>query len=378
MNKKEIAEIKKQLTPDRCAISRICGCYVDGEKNIITSFRDTFLALPEEEIFKYFEIFRKTLSGTIGKNLLNMEFPLETEKENGTQYRLLALRESELKDDALLNQFYREITESFYYPGNYLILLIHGAYDVPGKASDKLEQFDASDEVYTYMMVCICPVSLAKPALSYDAQEKCFHNRIRDWVVEMPLFGFLFPAFNDRSSDIHSLLYYTKDGNDLHEDVSDRILGCALPLAASDQKDVFTDLIEDSLGETCDFEMVQSIHMQLYDIKEEQKDSPDPISLSRSEVKNLLEMAGAGVEQVARFDERFDEVAGENEQFLLSNIASTRKFEVKTPDVVIHVSPDRSDLIEERMIDGRRCLVIPVTDEVQVNGIRVRSIQEGE
>ena len=378
MNKKEIAEIKKQLTPDRCAISRICGCYVDGEKNIITSFRDTFLALPEEEIFKYFEIFRKTLSGTVGKNLLNMEFPLETEKENGTQYHLLALRESELKDDALLNRFYQEITQSFYYPGNYLILLIHGAYDVPGKASDELEQFDASDEVYTYMMVCICPVSLAKPALSYDAQEKCFHNRIRDWVVEMPLFGFLFPAFNDRSSDIHSLLYYTKDGNDLHEDVSDRILGCRLPLAASDQKDVFTDLIEDSLGETCDFETVQSIHMQLYDIKEELKDSPDPVSLSRSEVKNLLEMAGAGAEQVARFDERFDEVAGENEQFLLSNIASTRKFEVKTPDVVIHVSPDRSDLIEERMIDGRRCLVIPVTDEVQVNGIRVRNIQEGE
>ena len=372
MNKKEIAEIKKQLTPDRCAISRICGCYVDGEKNIVTSFRDTFLALPEEEIFKYFEIFRKTLSGTVGKNLLNMEFPLETEKENGTQYHLLALRESELKDDALLNRFYQEITQSFYYPGNYLILLIHGAYDVPGKASDELEQFDASDEVYTYMMVCICPVSLAKPALSYDAQEKCFHNRIRDWVVEMPLFGFLFPAFNDRSSDIHSLLYYTKDGNDLHEDVSDRILGCRLPLAASDQKDVFTDLIEDSLGETCDFETVQSIHMQLYDIKEELKDSPDPVSLSRSEVKNLLEMAGAGAEQVARFDERFDEVAGENEQFLLSNIASTRKFEVKTPDVVIHVSPDRSDLIEERMIDGRRCLVIPVTDEVQVNGIRVR------
>ncbi len=378
MNKKEIAEIKKQLTPDRCAISRICGCYVDGEKNIITSFRDTFLALPEEEIFKYFEIFRKTLSGTVGKNLLNMEFPLETEKENGTQYHLLALRESELKDDALLNRFYQEITQSFYYPGNYLILLIHGAYDVPGKASDELEQFDASDEVYTYMMVCICPVSLAKPALSYDAQEKCFHNRIRDWVVEMPLFGFLFPAFNDRSSDIHSLLYYTKDGNDLHEDVSDRILGCRLPLAASDQKDVFTDLIENSLGETCDFETVQSIHMQLYDIKEELKDSPDPVSLSRSEVKNLLEMAGAGAEQVARFDERFDEVAGENEQFLLSNIASTRKFEVKTPDVVIHVSPDRSDLIEERMIDGRRCLVIPVTDEVQVNGIRVRNIQEGE
>ena len=372
MNKKEIAEIKKQLTPDRCAISRICGCYVDGEKNIITSFRDTFLALPEEEIFKYFEIFRKTLSGTIGKNLLTMEFPLDTEKDNGTQQRLLALRKSELKDDTLLQRFYQEITESFYYPGNYLILLIYAAYDVPGQATDELDQFDASDEVYTYMMTCICPVSLAKPALSYDAEEKCFHNRIRDWVVEMPLLGFLFPAFNDRCSDIHSLLYYTKDGNDLHDGFIDGILGCRMPLAASAQKDVFADLIEESLKDGCDFEMVQSLHIQLHEIREEQKDSPDPVALGKGEMKNLLERAGAGSEQVKRFDERFDEVAGRNEQFMLSNITSVRKFEVKTPEVVIQVNPDRSDLIEEKVVDGRKCFIIPITDEVQVNGIRVR------
>lgn len=374
MNKKEISEIRKQLTPDRCAITRICGCYVDGEKNMVTSFRDTFLTLPEEEIFKYFEIFRKTLSGTIGKNLLNMEFPLETEQEGGTQSRLLALREDQLKDDAHLESFYREITACFQYPGNYLILLIHAAYDVPGRASDELEQFDASEEVYSYIMACICPVSLAKPALTYDAQEKCFHNRIRDWVVEMPLLGFLFPAFNDRSSDIHSLLYYTKDANDLHQDFADTMLGCALPLSAAGQKDAFADLMQDSLGEACDFEMVQSLHVHLYDIKEEQKDSPDPPALGKGEVRNLLELAGADVARV----KRFEEIAGEDEYFMLSNIAATRKFEVKTPDVIIRVSPDRSDLIEEKIVDGRRCLVIPISDDVEVNGIRVNTRSDRE
>ena len=377
MNKKEITEIKKQFTPANCAITRICGCYVDGEKNIVTSFGETFLSLPEEEIFKYFEIFRKTLSGTLGKNLLNMEFPLDAEREGGAQSRLLALRNSKLNDEALLDAYYAQIAENFYYAGNYLILLVYAAYDIPGKASDELDQFDASDETYSYIVSCICPVSLAKPALSYDAQEKTFRNRIRDWIVEMPLLGFTFPAFNDRSTDIHSLLYYTKNGNDLHQDFTDNVLGCALPLPAKSQKEVFADLVEEALGDGCDFETVRSLHVQLRELKEEAKESPDPVILDRVEVKNLLELSGADHEQTERFDRNFEEVAGEDTQFLINNLGGGRSFEVRTPDIVIQVTPDRTELIEERMVDGRLCLVIPVTDQVQVNGIQLRRKARG-
>lgn len=377
MNKKEITEIKKQFTPANCAITRICGCYVDGEKNIVTSFGETFLSLPEEEIFKYFEIFRKTLSGTLGKNLLNMEFPLDAEREGGAQSRLLELRNSKLNDEALLDAYYAQIAENFYYAGNYLILLVYAAYDIPGKASDELDQFDASDETYSYIVSCICPVSLAKPALSYDALEKTFRNRIRDWIVEMPLLGFTFPAFNDRSTDIHSLLYYTKNGNDLHQDFTDNVLGCTLPLPAKSQKEVFADLVEEALGDGCDFETVRSLHVQLRQLKEEAKESPDPVILDRVEVKNLLELSGADHEQTERFDRNFEEVAGEDTQFLINNLGGGRSFEVRTPDIVIQVTPDRTELIEERMVDGRLCLVIPVTDQVQVNGIQLRRKARG-
>ena len=169
MNKKEVSEIKKQFTPDNCAITRICGCYVDGEKNKKTQLKEAFLSLPEEEIFKYFELFRKTLSGTIGKNLLNMEFPLSAENAGGTQDFLLKLRASQLTDDALLDAFYDRIIESYDYGENYLILVIHAAYDIPGKSSDGSEMFDASDEVYEYLLCSICPVKLSKPGLSYHA-----------------------------------------------------------------------------------------------------------------------------------------------------------------------------------------------------------------
>ena len=372
MNKKEISEIKKQFTPANCAITRICGCYVNAEKEKVAQFQESFLPLPEEDIFKYFEIFRKTLSGTLGKNLLNMEFPLETEKEGGTQEFLLQLRDSQLQDEELLDRYYDKVIESFAYVENYLILLIHSAYDVPGKSSDNLEMFDASDEVYSYIISCICPVKLAKPALSYNAEEKCFQNRIRDWIVEMPMLGFLFPAFNDRSTDLHSLLYYSKNAEELHFDFTDNLLGCVLPLSAESQKEAFQTIIEETLGENCDYEVVRNIHENLHQIVEEHKDSPDPVILDQAEVKNLLSISGAEKEQLDTFDRHFEETAGSNTAFLASNIMNTRKYEVKTPDVTIQVSPDRPDLVETRLIDGRPCLVIPITDQVQVNGITVR------
>ncbi|MDD2958734.1 MAG: DUF4317 domain-containing protein [Lachnospiraceae bacterium] len=377
MNKKEITEIKKQFTPANCAITRICGCYVDGEKNKLADFKEAFLSLQEEEMFKYFEIFRKTLSGTLGKNLLNMEFPLETEMEGGTQEFLLQLRDSQLKDDEMLEKYYDKVIEAYPCPDNYLILLIFAAYDVPGKSSDNMEMFDASDEVYNYVVSCICPVKLSKPGLSFDAEDKCFKNRIRDWIVDMPQLGFLFPAFNDRSSDIHSLLYYSKDAEDLHFEFTDQLLGCVLPLSAGNQKEVFQMLIEETLGDTCDYEIVKNIHENLHEMTEEQKDSPDPVILSKAEVKNLLSISGVEEEKLAGFDQQFEETAGEKTSFLAANIMNTRKFEVKTPDVTIQVSPDRPDLVETRIIDGRAYLVIPITDQVEVNGIALKAAHSG-
>ncbi|MDY3917666.1 MAG: DUF4317 domain-containing protein [Candidatus Limivivens sp.] len=376
MNKKDISEIKKQFTPDNCAITRLCGCYVDGEKNKIAQLKDAFLSLPEEEIFKYFEIFRKVLSGSIGRNLMNMEFPLHTEEYGGTQEFLLRLRDSRLTDESLLDTFYDKVIQSYDYAENYLILLIHAAYDIPGKSSDGLEMFDASDEVYEYLLCCICPVKLSKPGLAYNAQENCFQNRIRDWLVELPDLGFLFPAFNDRSTDIHSLLYYTKKPEELHDNLVDQLLDCVLPLSAGNQKETFHTLVETTLGEDCDFEVVKTIHEKLNELAEAKKDDPEPLTLDKAEMKSLLVQSGASDEKLTDFDAQYEACAGTNTPLMVSNVASTRKFEIKTPDIVITVNPERADLIETQMIDGRRCLVIPVDDHVQLNGISVRTLPD--
>ena len=372
MTKQEISEIKKLLTPKNCSITRICGCYVDGEKNKKTELRQAFLALPEEEMFKYFEILRKALSGTIGKNLLTLEFPLKSEEEGGTQEFLMRLKESKLKDDVLLEQFYDKIIENYEFVGNYLILVIHDVYDVPGKTTDGIEMEDASDEIYEYLLTCICPVELSKPGLSYDAAENTFRNRVRDWVVGLPDTGFLFPAFTDRSSDIHSTLYYSKDPEDLKEGFAEQLLGCPLPLSAGGQMETFHTLIEETLGEDCDIEVVKNIHDKLTEMAEEHKEEPEPLVLAKNEVKTILADSGVSNERLEAFDRHYDETAGESTALLANNVMNTRTFEVKTPDVVIKVSPDRTDLIETRNINGRECIVIALDGGVMVNGITVR------
>lgn len=375
MNKKEILEIRKQFTPANCAITRICGCYVDHEKTKKMESKEAFLSLPEEEAFKYFDIFKKTLSGTVGKNMLNLEFPLDAEMPGGTQEFLLKLRDSKLEDDMLLEEFYDKVIATYDYAENYYIVLIHAMYDIPGKSSDGLEMFDASDEVYEYLLMSICPVSLSKAGLSYNAEDNRIQDRIRDWIVDMPVKGFLFPAFNDRSTDLHSVLYYTKKSEDLQPEMIDQLLGAQMPMSADTQKETFQMIIEDTLGEDGDYETVRNIHETLNDLIEEHKEEPEPLSLDKTEMKKIFEQSGVDAEKMESFDRNFEENAGEKASLLATNIAETRKFNIETPDVVIKVNPDRADLVETRIIDGRQCLVIPVDDHIEVNGISVRTIK---
>ena len=375
MNKKEILEIRKQFTLANCAITRICGCYVDHEKTKKMESKDAFLSLPEEEAFKYFDIFKKTLSGTVGKNMLNLEFPLDAEMPGGTQEFLMKLRDSKLEDDMLLEEFYDKVIATYDYAENYYIILIHAMYDIPGKSSDGLEMFDASDEVYEYLLMSICPVSLSKAGLSYNAEDNRIQDRIRDWIVDMPSKGFLFPAFNDRSTDLHSVLYYTKKSEDLQPEMIDQLLGAKMPMSADTQKETFQMIIEDTLGEDGDYETVRNIHETLNDLIEEHKEEPEPLALDKTEIKKIFEQSGVDAEKMESFDRNFEENAGEKASLLATNIAETRKFNIETPDVVIKVNPDRADLVETRIIDGRQCLVIPVDDHIEVNGINVRTIK---
>lgn len=368
MNKKEVSEIKKLFKFSNCSITRMTGCYVDGEGNIKTKFAQNFLALPEEEILFYLEILKKSLSGTVEKNLHTLEFPSVEEMSGGKQEAYMRLRDSKLRDTEILDEYYNKIIEAHPIDGNYLILLFHDMYDIPGKS---MEGHDESEEVFEYVMTCICPVTLQKATLSF-ADDGNFHQPKRQWALGMPEMAFMFPAFNDRSTDVHNILCYEKKPENENDDLLNMLIGKVIPLSAEDEKNVFNALLEDTLGDDCGIDIIKNIHEKLSEKIEVYGESSEGLILDKNDIKRVLEDSDVPAERLRDFEGCYDAVAGEKTKLTATNIINAKVLEFKMPDVVVKVKPDRSDLVETQMVNGRKCLVIELDSDVTVNGIQVR------
>ncbi len=380
MNNSDVLEIRKRFKKTDSSITKVTGCYVTGaDKKIRTYVDANFSDLEEAEQFKYIEIFKKGLSGVLGKNLLSLPFSKEGEAPGGSQQSLLALKNSELKDQAFLDAFYQKIIDTYYFVGNYLILLMHDVYDVMTKTSDKMS-LDESEEVYTYCLCCICPVNLSKPGLSYHEAENIIANRTRDWVVEMPDVAFLYPAFNDRSSDVNEVLYYVKNTDEMHSEFIEGVLGCEELLPSTVEKEIFHQIVEDVINEVegyDTFEVVRSINNELTDMVENHV-AYEPMTIDREGVKDLLLKSGVKEEHMPVVEEKFNKAAGEGASLRIDNICETKNFEVKSDNVQLKMKADAADIVEIRVIDGRKCLVIPMNSDVEVNGIVKRIVKELE
>ena len=377
MNEKEISEIRRRFRSDKSNITHVRGCYVNERQEIVSEFDQSLALMPQEESENLFAVLRRTLSGTLGKNLIDMPFSTAQVVDSDEHRLLMALRDSALGDEDAVHAFFEKVMESYRPEGTYLILLAHEPYDVPYRAKDGAKLEDASSEVYSYVLCSICPVKQTKPVLRYDVPENAFHNRGVDWLVAAPSLGFLFPAFNDRSCDIYSALYYTRDAAESHADFIDAVFRCEPPMPAEEQKETFGAILGDALGEACSFEVVQSVHSGLCGMIEEHKVNKEiePLVISKGTVKTMLTACGVSGEQVQSFDEKYTENFGDT-SLSPRNLVETKKFEVTMSDVTIRVNPERSDLIETRVIDGARYILIRAEEGVEVNGVSIRIEEE--
>ena len=423
MNKKEILEIKKRFKKESATFTRVVGCYVDGNHNKVCKIGNTFLNLDEDEFYKYLEIANKALSGTLGNNLLNLEFPVEEEEVGGRQQILMALRETKLQDEALLDTYYDLVIDTYDHAGNYLILLFHDAYDVMTRTSDN-NNLDESEEVYEYLICAICPVDLSKPGLGYLEEEHRIGPRIRDWIVGAVDTAFLFPAFNDRSTDIHATLFYTKNTKEPHSEFMANGLGCGVERTATEQKMAFHYIVRNVLGAEDEHteEVLLDIQQNLsemIDEYEETHDEEDVFLLDKDVVSKLLTDSNISEEKASRIEKSVDEAFGEkppvaehviDSKALLQNELRVEKLaledqvgdltlqlnkkedelkerttqliekqeeidnyiaETKTYDVVLRVKPEKASQIKSQIIDVQKCLVIPMKEDehATINGV---------
>lgn len=424
MNKKEVLELKKRFKKDQATFTRLVGCYVDCNREKICKFGGKFLTLEEEEYYKYLEIANKVLSGTLGNNLLNLSFPIEEEQVGGRQQILMALRDTDLEDETLLDTYYDLVIDTYDEPGNYLILLYLDSYDVMTRTNDNIN-VDESEEVYKYLMCAICPVSLSKPGLGYLESEKRIGPRIRDWVVGVPATGFLFPAFNDRSTDIHSTLFYTRNTKEPHSEFMTNGLGCGVERTATEQKMAFHSIVRNVLGAEDDStdDVMLDIQQNLSDMADEYAEchdtEEDPFILDKDVMSRVLNESNVSEEKINRIEKSINEAFGEklpvaenviDSKALVANELRVEKLaledqvgeltlqlneknteleekttkllekqeeidnyvaEVKTYDVVLRVKPEKAAQIKSQIINGEKCLVIPMkeNENATINGV---------
>ena len=378
MNDKEIAELRRRFRADKTSISRIRGAYVNEKREIISEMDQSVAMMTETEADEILALLKKTLSGKIDTNLLDIHFTTQQVMESPQHKLLCNLRETALQDNDLVHEFYQKIIASLEIEGNYMILLASDAYDVFTYRKDGGKD-DESTEVFRYILCAVCPIKMAKPALSYYVRENCFRNIVADSMISPPALGFMFPAFDNRSTNLYGALYYTRATDNSHTEFTDAIFNAGpLPMPATEQKETFRSVLADATGEACSLPVIRSVHAQLHQAMEEHKISkePEPLTVDKYAIRDMLGFCGVPEENIEQFEEKFDKGFGQNAALSPRNIVETNKFEVRTPDVVIKCNPARTDLVETRVIDGVRYVLVRADGGVEVNGIDVKIEEE--
>ena len=378
MNEKEIGEIRRRVRRDRSNMAAIYGCYVNDKKEIVTEYRQSTGIMSENEADRYFGLMKRALSGTIGKNLIDVTFRTAQVASSPEHKLLMDLRACVLKDDDLRKSFFQKIIDTVSMDDGYLILVGCDSYDVPFKSKDAMGANEGSDETYTYILCAICPVKQTKANLHYTAENKEFHDGGISQVATAPALGFLFPAFDNRATNIYNALFYTHDSALAHQEFVDALFNVSMPKPAAEQKKSFEALLASSLENECSMEVVQQVHDQLRQCIELHKESKvkETLLVNKEQVKDALTQCGVSEQHIAKFSVDFDETFGFEAELHPKNIIDNKKFEIKTPDVSIRVAPDRSDLIETRVIGGVKYILISAEEDVEVNGVSIHIGEE--
>ncbi len=372
MNEKEIAELRRRYRSDRTNISRIFGCFVNEKKEIISEFEQSLGSMSEDDADGMLTVLKKVFSGAQGRNLHEIEFST-AEVNESEDYRLIFnLRESKLADAEQRAELYAKVVSALEIEGNYMILMAHDSYDVFDYGADGEKDIE-SNTVFSYIVCAICPIKAAKQTMSYYMPGKCLRSIGADTLIARPELGFVFPAFDDRKANIYKTLYYTRSIEDSRDAVVDALFGAELPMPAAEQKQTFGQILEDTVGDECSLRVVRSVHAQLEHKIEEHKNekNPEPCVINRSEAGEMLRYCGVDEERVEAFEKKFDESFGENSSVHVSNIKARKKLEVKTPEISIKVENGENDLVESRVIDGVKYILIRADNGATVNGIKV-------
>lgn len=377
MNKKDLNELRKNFSgaSDLFTLNHIVSAFVDADKNVKCIKSDAFHNIPTEECDCYMETLRRVLAGTLGKGLLEYEFPNEAYEETGVQHILYEALNSRLADESAVNIMLDQIVKNMDYISTYAVLIGHCTYTVFNKTrNDEINPYDSVE--YSFLVTAICPVEVRIDGLIYNEddnaiEKKSAYDRI---VAEIPTDGFLYPTFTGRGPDVNHVLYSARKPKELNISIIENVLGCKFVCTANQEKDSFHTLLEDVVAEELSYAVITDVNEKLQSIAEEYKNDADLPSVDDIQMRDILLDSGVSEEKAEKVQNLYREITKEK-PLSVCNITENKTI-LTTEGITVQIAKDATNKIRTQCINGRRYLLIDIDEpQIKVNGMNV-TLQE--
>lgn len=374
MNKKELAEIKKNFTDTSglFTLNHIVTAYIDPQKNIRCKTNRMYSLIPEEEGSVLMESLSKIFRGSLGKGLLEYSFPNEEYKEDGSQKELYEAMKTKLKDETAVDKLIVRIVNNLAYEPAYTIIIGHCSYSIITKDKND-EALDSSADEYNFIVAAICPANTNDDGLMFDSDSNTIVKKANTELIisREPTDGFFFPVFSDRSPDVNRVMYFTKSPKKPNISFVDDVLGCEFIMSAHGEKETFQAVLNDVVGDELNYTVITRVNEKLQEVVTNSKNETELPVIDDRRMYNILSDSGVSDEKLEALPSVFKQKVGEG--VLTATNLVENKTTLATPEITVNISKNATDKVRTTVVDGRRCLLIDLDDPaICINGLTTR------
>lgn len=372
MNKKELNEIKKNFTDNSgyFTINSIHSAYVDAEKNIKYQANKPHSIIPDDEREVITDTLRKVMTGTIGKHLVEYEFPKDAYEEAGAQKILYNMVSAKMKDEESVIKYLEKITQNIDYASSFSILTAHCTYSIKRKNRNDEDDLDNISEEYNFIIAGICPANTNDIGLFFDEATAAISKKSNTEMIisKVPTDGFIYPVFSDRAPDVNHIMYFSKKYDKPNISIIENVLDCEFVMSAENEKARFQQLLNAVVTDELNYNVITQVNEKLREVVDLSKNETESAKINDKQLKHILADAGVSEEKLMALEPAYKTVVGEAE-FTASNLTDNRTV-VVTPDVTINIKKDAACRLRTSSIEGRNCLIIDLDDpNIVVNGL---------
>ncbi|MGM7703471.1 DUF4317 domain-containing protein [Pseudalkalibacillus sp. Hm43] len=387
MNKKDIAGLRRQLKVDNdlLKISDIFNVYIMKETTDIYHYQSQpFEMLDRDQQELFIKNFKKLLTGQLNEKLFELKFKRESESQlilhkgllsNGVEdwmNQMLLMTEKMLKDNP--------------YEKDVVITFIKAEYLKPMKKRNDEAEESERDSVYSHPFI-LCSINNtqeSKKELVFDYVEKEFKYNIDvDSVIDLdtPMTGFLFPCFSGGASDVNHVLYSSKKANEPDHRFIDEVLNSEHTITAKEDKEVFEEVMRDVMGDQLNPSTLANVYREINTMVEENEEDEEP-KLDYKNVERVFKQSGGEQVDSEKVKAAFERIT-DNESYELKASSVVPKYKsksikIQTKVANISISPQDLEFVRQVNYKGKRCIMIEIEEDAEIEGFKMLPEAFGE